>query len=144
MPVVKRFYSGVFLSGAAVQAGLLPYTAYMFNYVSLGAVAVNVPIVFISGLVVPLGLISMAVSGVSGTLFSLMAEMTGGLCRMMAALNSVTTVDGVTVFTVTSPAVSYTHLYRGYVVYHKPVPGRIHTGDSACYFHGSGMICGGK
>ena len=33
MPVVKRFYSGVFLSGAAVQAGLLPYTAYMFNYV---------------------------------------------------------------------------------------------------------------
>lgn len=111
MPVVKRFYSGVFLSGAAVQAGLLPYTAYMFNYVSLGAVVVNVPIVFISGLVVPLGLISMAVSGVSGTLFSLMAEMTGGLCRMMAALNSVTTVDGVTVFTVTSPDISFLMIY---------------------------------
>ena len=106
MPVVKRFYSGVFLSGGSGPGRAAPYTAYMFNYVSLGAVVVNVPIVFISGLVVPLGLISMAVSGVSGTLFSLMAEMTGGLCRMMAALNSVTTVDGVTVFTVTSPDIS--------------------------------------
>lgn len=103
MPAVKRVYSGIFLSGAAVQIGLLPYTAYMFNYVSLGAVVVNVPIVFISGLVVPLGLASLIASQMSEAIFSMTAEITGGLCQMMASLNSVTTVDGVTVFTVTSP-----------------------------------------
>ena len=111
MPVVRRFYSGVLLSGLSVQLGLLPYTAYMFNYVSLGSVAVNIPIIFISGLLVPLGLASMGVLYVSEALFGVMAELLGGLCVMMTELNSVTTVEGVTVFTVTSPDIRLLLMY---------------------------------
>lgn len=103
IPAAEKLYRGVLLSGISVQIGLLPYTAYMFNYISLGAVIVNIPIVFLSGLIVPLGLAAMAAGCVADGLFEVMADVLGGLCRMMVDINSVTTIDGVTVFTVTSP-----------------------------------------
>lgn len=54
-PFFRKFYQGIFLSSGVVQLGLLPYTAYVFNYVSLAAVFINVPIIFLAGFLVPLG-----------------------------------------------------------------------------------------
>ena len=118
MPAVKRVYSGILLSGISVQIGLMPYTAYTFNYVSLGAVAVNIPIIFLSGLIVPLGLLSMIVCALSETAFRTAAEIMSGLCAMMTELNSVTTIEGVTVFSVVSPdAVLLTIYYSALLVF---------------------------
>ena len=55
-PFFRKFYQGIFLSSGVVQLGLLPYTAYVFNYVSLAAVFINVPIIFLAGFLVPLGI----------------------------------------------------------------------------------------
>ncbi len=59
MPYFRSFYQGVFLSGLAIQVGLGPYILYNFNYLSLIAVLINVPVIALAGLIVPIGLVSM-------------------------------------------------------------------------------------
>lgn len=103
IPVIKRVYTGVFLSGAAIQAGLMPYIAYAFNYISLGAVFVNVPIVFLAGIMAPAGLCCAAVMDICGPLFILISKLLSGLCGLLTWLNHMTAVEGITVFTVVSP-----------------------------------------
>ena len=111
LPFVKRLYSGIFMSGIAVQMGLAPYTAYTFNYVSLGAVFVNVPIVFITGILVPVSLCAMAAMYICEPLFIILSEISAGLCEALKALNHVTAVDGVSVFSVASPDIRLEAIY---------------------------------
>ena len=119
-PFFRTFYQGIFLSSGVVQLGLLPYTAYVFNYVSLAAVFINVPIIFLAGFLVPLGIggfvLSLilleptAVSGVDLVLdaafkpvIEIMGQAIDGLCGLLTSCNSMTCIKGVTSFEVTSP-----------------------------------------
>lgn len=106
MPSAEKIYKGMFTASISVQAGLMPYVAYVFNYLSPGAVLINVPVIFLTGIIVPAGLCAMAFSVLSDGLFSVTAAVTAGLCRMMTVLNHVSAADGVTVFEVTSPGKS--------------------------------------
>ena len=110
LPYLKRFYSGIFLASAAVQVGLGPYILYSFNYVSLLAVVINVPIAAMAGVIVPLALVSMTLGMVggagvafAGAAFDLSAGMLKPLCEALTRLNSVTQIDGVTTFQFASP-----------------------------------------
>ena len=89
----------------------MPYVAYVFNYLSPGAVLVNVPVIFLTGIIVPTGLCAMIFSVLSDGLFSAASAVAAGLCRMMTALNHVSAADGVTVFEVTSPGKSTLAFY---------------------------------
>ena len=101
-PYLKRFCSGVFLASAAVQAGLWPFILYSFNYVSLITVAVNVPVVALTGIIVPMALVCMAVSR-SDLLFDTSAGMLKLLCEVLTKLNETTQIDGITTFQPASP-----------------------------------------
>jgi len=105
VPLIKRFYSGVFLVSIAVQAGLTPYIAYVFNYISLASVFVNVPIITLIGMIVPIGMCNMAMMAIIEPLGELLSKILGGLCMMMIGLNDMTCIEGMTVFDVRSPAV---------------------------------------
>lgn len=101
LPYMKRFYSGVFLASAAVQVGLGPFMIYSFNYLSMLAVVINVPVVALTGLIVPLALVSMALSP-----FSLLLPVASALkfiCSALIRLNAVTQMDGVSTFQIPSP-----------------------------------------
>lgn len=119
-PFFRKFYQGIFLSSGVVQLGLLPYTAYVFNYVSLAAVFINVPIIFLAGFLVPLGIGGFALSlilleptAVSGVdlvlnvafkpVIEIMGQAIDGLCGLLISCNSMTCIKGVTSFEVTSP-----------------------------------------
>ena len=103
IPAAEKIYKGIFTASISVQAGLMPYVAYVFNYLSPGAVLVNVPVIFLTGIIVPMGLCAMAFSVLSDGLFSAVSAAAAGLCRMMTVINHVSAADGVTVFEVTSP-----------------------------------------
>ncbi len=103
LPYIHRFYTGVLSAGAAVQAGLLPYTMYVFNYVSVVSLIVNVPVIILAGFIVPLGLISAVLSMICVPLMAPAACILRLLCRALTWLNDMTCADGVTVFNVTSP-----------------------------------------
>ena len=119
-PFFQKFYQGIFLSSGVVQLGLLPYTAYVFNYMSLAAVFVNVPIILLAGFLVPLGIGGFAVDLLMSQmvvlpgadlfsdvifqpLFDLLGQVIGGLCQLLTTCNGMTCIKGVTSFEVTSP-----------------------------------------
>jgi len=101
LPYFSRFYSGVFLACIVVQAGLGPFLIYQFNYLSILAIIVNVPVVALAGVIVPASLTSMAVS--MTPLFNPMAHFLKPLCHVMVRFNEVTQIDGITSFQVPSP-----------------------------------------
>ncbi|MDO4834308.1 MAG: DNA internalization-related competence protein ComEC/Rec2 [Bacillota bacterium] len=100
LPFLRHVYSGVFLSGLAIQIGLGPFILYNFNYLSLIAVLINVPVIFLAGIIVPLGLVNM-LPVIPGAFFR--AE--GGLCSILRWMNRVAEIDGITTFQVSSPPV---------------------------------------
>ncbi len=105
VPLIKRFYSGIFLVSIAVQAGLTPYIAYVFNYISLASVFVNVPIITLIGMIVPIGMCNMVMMAIIEPLGELLSKILCGLCMMLIELNDMTCIEGLTVFDVRSPAV---------------------------------------
>lgn len=117
VPFFRKVYQGIFLSSGVVQLGLLPYTAYLFNYVSLISVFVNVPIIFLAGFLVPLGIGGFAADlcplpdGVPAPVMSLLGQILRGLCRMLTMCNEMTCIRDVTSFEVTSPPRSFLAAY---------------------------------
>lgn len=121
MPFIKKVYNGVMVGSIAVQAGLFPYIMYVFNYISLASVFVNVPIIFLTGIIVPMGLCGMfaATAGdmmsFAEPVFNVLMYVSGRLiyylCTLLEILNGATCIDGVTTFEVTSPDEFFIALY---------------------------------
>ncbi|MGI6765791.1 MAG: DNA internalization-related competence protein ComEC/Rec2 [Lentihominibacter sp.] len=98
-PYFRSFYQGVFLSGLAIQVGLCPYILFNFNYLSLIAVLINVPVISLAGLIVPLGLVSMVLG------CEPLSWILQGLCNSLQMLNEILEIQGLTTFSVTSPSI---------------------------------------
>lgn len=52
---------------SAIQIGMAPATAYMFNYVSISGIALNVPIVALAGIVLPIGMIMIPLAALASS-----------------------------------------------------------------------------
>ncbi len=101
MPFIKKFYTGMLLSSLVVQIGLGPFILYNFNYLSLIAVIINVPVIFLAGLIMPAGLISMVFNDL--LLFDIGAKAVKYLCHILQWINDTAEISGVTTFQITSP-----------------------------------------
>ena len=111
IPLIKQIYGGIFMASLAVQAGLLPYSIYVFNYISLAAVVVNVPIIYLTGVIVHIGMCSMATMFICEPISVILMKVLSGLCTIMTELNSMTAIDGVTVYEVVSPPLWSVSIY---------------------------------
>ena len=103
LPYLKRVYAGLFLASLAVQIGLGPYILYQFNYLSLLAVLINVPVVFLAGLIVPAGLVSMAFGAAGSPVCGASDQAVRVLCRLLQELNTAGKMDGMTSIRMPSP-----------------------------------------
>ncbi|MDR3296186.1 MAG: DNA internalization-related competence protein ComEC/Rec2 [Clostridiales Family XIII bacterium] len=97
----------------AIQAGMAPYTAYVFNYFSLSAFVLNIPVIFLANLIIPIGAALLFLLHVSETAFGVGASAAEILINMMTALN-----DGAAALpwghmSVTSPLPGALVLYYG-------------------------------
>ena len=111
LPYIRKFSTGVFAGSIAVQLGMLPYTMYTFNYISLGAFLINVPIIMLVGLLVPIGIIIFILTSVGVSLLGVDCIVLDLLCQGINRINSWTCIDGVTNLTVTSPSRTLLALY---------------------------------
>lgn len=125
LPFVERLYQGIFLSTLAIQAGMLPYTAYVFNYVSLGAFFVNIPIIALAGILLPVGISLVAVSFLSDTVFGIGVTVLEQGCKVLLFLNNIVYAGGRTSFDVVSPQVFFLGLYYGLLFFTVCEKGRI-------------------
>ena len=113
IPFVKKFYQGIFLSAIAIQGGMVPYTAYVFNYISIGSILANIPVIFIAGIMLPVGICALASMFIPGELFGFLIKMMEICCDVMIGINEFFYVSGKTSFDVISPPVWLLIVYYG-------------------------------
>lgn len=109
--VLKRFCNGIMLPVVSVQTGMIPITAYLFNYVSLSAFIANIPVVFLAGLIIPAGMLMMVLLPFEISFFDIAAQMMSAVCDMMIYMNKLTYMDGRLTFDVVSPSVFFLVIY---------------------------------
>ena len=104
---LQRFFEGLvgekWAVPFAVQAGLMPYMAYTFNYVSFVGILCNVPVIFLATLLVPLGMIGFVFFLFTGILLPDLSMALEWISRLMIWTNHVFLADGVLSFDVISP-----------------------------------------
>lgn len=116
LPFAKRYYKGIFLASAAVQLGMMPYTAFIFNYISLSTVIVNVPIVFLAGILLPVSLCMLVSQVLPEGVFEVLVHILEIGCDAMTGINRLFYLEGITSFDVVSPPVWILGVYYGLIL----------------------------
>lgn len=125
LPFAERLYQGVFLSSLVIQAGMVPYTAYVFNYFSFGAIFANIPVVFLAGILMPAGMCTLIFSGFSDALFDMGAAFLTQGFRLMVWINGLLYAGGRTACDVVSPPIFFLAVYYGALFFFLSEKGRI-------------------
>lgn len=68
LPAVERMCHKSVTTIFVIQAGMAPISAYSFNYFSFSAFIANVPVIFLSGILIPLGMLLLLFSIIAGIL----------------------------------------------------------------------------
>lgn len=88
-----------------VQIGLIPITAYLFNYFSWSAFIMNIPIIILSDIILPIGFLLIILSFWGGPLFVFICLMEEFLIKSMIWINNLTIADDIGFMNVVSPSI---------------------------------------
>ena len=118
MPIVERTLKHKLFAAVspvlAIQIGMAPLICYHFNYFSLGGFIANIPVIFISGFLIPIGICLMPLSlAPSGPLFGIGATALDLLCGIMVHINQGIYMDGGLSRNIVSPSLMLLILYYG-------------------------------
>ena len=100
----------------AVQTGMVPYTMYVFNYVSLTSVISNIPVYFIAAAMIPAGISVIAFCWLP-VIAKPAAMITGLFVKLLLWCNDFTYMGGVFTFDVASPSVIFLAVYYIFIFY---------------------------
>lgn len=92
-PLVPKKLPDSFSAMVSVQMGLFLYQMYQFNYISLTALFANLPVVFLTGLLVPAALLCFVLFLLTGSGGPLMT-VTDSLCNLLLTVNRMSSLDG--------------------------------------------------
>jgi competence protein ComEC len=101
-PFLERFMPAELSVMLAVQLGMIPYTAFVFNYVPLISILCNIPVIYILSILVP--------AGIGALLFTMAAGAAGppgtvvcALAELMLEVNKTLAGGGAFALSVVSP-----------------------------------------
>ena len=92
-PVMPKKLPDSLTAMVSVQLGLFLYQMYQFNYVSVTALIANLPVVFLTGILVPAALLYFLLFLLTGSGGFLMT-VTDSLCNLLLAVNRMSSLDG--------------------------------------------------
>lgn len=110
IPLIQKKIKGILLPMIAVQTGMVPYTMYVFNYVSLTSVISNIPVYFIAAAMIPAGISVIAFCWLP-VIAKPAAMITGLFVKLLLWCNDFTYMGGVFTFDVASPSVIFLAVY---------------------------------
>lgn len=116
IPLIQKKIKGILLPMIAVQTGMVPYTMYVFNYVSLTSVISNIPVYFIAAAMIPAGISVIAFCWLP-VIAKPAAMITGLLVKLLLWCNDFTYMGGVFTFDVASPSVIFLAVYYIFIFY---------------------------
>lgn len=108
---ISRWIGDMLLPSLIIQLAMIPYIAYNFNYISAGGIFANVPVIFLSGLIVPMGMAAIFSYLFFPPLEDMTFHMLEYLCDLMEKCNSVTYWQGAFTFLVTSPPLAFVIMF---------------------------------
>jgi len=100
-----------------IQIGMAPLTAYLFNYFSIASFFMNIPIIALSGVIIPIGMCLIPLSYIGGILFGVGAAAAELLIDIMTWLNDLFYFPGIGFFNTLSPAVGFIILYYSFIFF---------------------------
>lgn len=103
----------VFVPVFVIQIGMIPATAYLFQYISLTAFIMNVPIIALSGIIIQAGMLLLILSFPGGMLFSFAATGTDLLIKLTALLSRSTGSLKYAAINMTAPSIAFLILFYG-------------------------------
>ena len=129
-PIMKRIIPAgqilsILLPIPVLQAAMMPYTAFIFNYVSLGAFVANFGVVFFSGILIPAGLLAMIATQLPESVFEFVAIFMEICIRCVVWCNEMTFADGKTCMDVLSPPMFWLIIFYGLLFFFFSETGRI-------------------
>lgn len=116
IPLIQKKIKGILLPMIAVQTGMVPYTMYVFNYVSLTSVISNIPVYFIAAAMIPAGILVIAFCWLP-VIAKPAAMITGLFVKLLLWCNDFTYMGGVFTFDVASPSVIFLAVYYIFIFY---------------------------
>lgn len=115
MPVISEKTDSMFSLLIAVQTGMMPYTAYLFNYVSLLSVFSNIPVMYISGILVPAAVLAIPGSCIP-VICDIFAYVIEKMADILCFMNDLLYAGGLFTFNVASPSPAVLILYYSFLV----------------------------
>lgn len=100
---IPRAVREFILPSAIIQTAMLPYMAYTFNYISVSGYLANIPVIFLAGLIVPAGLISVFLNMFLPGFSEIGFHMLDFICALLDRCNSFTYADGMAGMNAVSP-----------------------------------------
>lgn len=100
-----------------IQAGMIPITAYLFQYVSFSAFFLNLPVIALAGFIIPLGMSLIFLSFFGGIPFDLVAAAVEILMKLLIYLNTSVGEWSISSINVIAPSVGVLVLYYGYLFF---------------------------
>jgi len=94
-----------------IQIGMAPLTAYCFNYFSIVSFLLNIPIIAISGFIIPIGITLIPVSFLGGILFEVGAQAAELMVYGMIWLNDFFYLPGIGFVNLVSPSIGFIFLF---------------------------------
>ena len=100
------------------QTAMLPYTAYIFNYVSVSAFIINPVVILIAGIMVPAGVLMMLMTGfIAGLGAVIPGRIFSGCAGILTGINDAAYRPGFLCFDAASPALWVVFLfYTGFFI----------------------------
>lgn len=98
----------------AIQIGMIPVNAHLFNTFSLAAFLSNLPVIFLSSIMIPLGILSFlmfSIGFVPDPITDLLCRCCGTLGNMMCYYNDLTGAYGRLGFQISSPSICITIMF---------------------------------
>lgn len=90
-------------AGIAVNLGLLLYQMYQFNYISFLSVLINIPLIYLTGILVPLAMLVFVVYSLTGCIPVVLQLLLDSYCSFTVGVNSISTLNGWGSMDVVSP-----------------------------------------
>ncbi|MGL4485014.1 MAG: DNA internalization-related competence protein ComEC/Rec2 [Anaerovoracaceae bacterium] len=116
--VKNKAIKGIILPIVSIQLGMALFTVFTFNYFSIGAFIANIPIIFIVGFAVPVGIVAVIISVVCSKLldssllhstldrlFDICTYLLSFSVELMERINAFFYRPGITSFQVKSPSI---------------------------------------
>ncbi|MGP1569747.1 MAG: DNA internalization-related competence protein ComEC/Rec2 [Eubacteriales bacterium] len=119
IPSVTRITRNILVSSCAMQIGMAPISAYVFNYFSISAFLLNIPIIFIGGITVSTIIAMLVISSLSlifnAYILSILFQILGIICeffvKLILFLNEATFYGIKPYIQVTSPPIELIFVY---------------------------------